>query len=83
MFGLKIHRDGLIRMENERIHVIGKIFWIEDKVFYCSKCNKRYDFAILYNQYPNQPSCKICNNDMEIKEASVRIGIPHPKQGGW
>ena len=65
------------------MHVIGKVLYLERKVFYCSKCDKRYDFAIFYDKFPNQPSCKICNNDMEIKDASLRIGIPHPKLGGW
>ena len=70
-------------MGNEGYNEIGKIVFLQDKVFYCSKCDKRYDYAILYDEYPDQPSCKICNSNMEIKVVSFRFVIPHPKRGGW
>ena len=63
---------------------IGKVVFLDSKVFYCPKCDNRYDYAIIYKDYPNKPSCKICNADMEIKETSMRLfGVPHPKKGGW
>ncbi len=62
---------------------IGKIVYLKDKVFYCSNCDKRFDYAIIYKEYANNPSCKICNKDMEIVESSLRLIIPHPKLGGW
>lgn len=62
---------------------IGKVVYAEGYVFVCSRCNKQYDFAILYNDYPNKPSCKICNSDMELDKPFMRITIPHPKKGGW
>ena len=70
-------------MGNEGYIEIGIIVFHKEKVFYCSKCDKRYDFAIIYEAYPNQLSCKICNKEMEIKESALRITIPHPKLGGW
>jgi len=70
-------------MGNEEYSEIGKIIFHKDKVFYCSKCDKRYDYAILYDAFPDQPSCKICNNNMEIKNSRHRITILHPKLGGW
>jgi hypothetical protein len=62
---------------------IGDIVYQEEYIFYCSNCDKRYDFGIFYLDYPNIPTCKNCNKDMEIKKASFRIVIPHPRKGGW
>lgn len=66
-----------------KFNKLGVIGWINGKVFYCKKCDMRYDFAVYYKDYPNKPSCKICNSDMEITDARLRFAVPHPKEGGW
>ena len=71
------------KMGKEDFKVIGRVVFLESKIFYCPKCDKRYDFAILYQEYPNKPSCKICNSDMKIRSVVFRFVIPHPKRGGW
>ena len=75
--GLTINGEPVIARE------IGKVIYLEDKVFVCPKCKQRYDFAIIYNEYPDEASCKICNSKVEIDNASLRFAIPHPKKGGW
>jgi len=65
------------------VHEIGKIVWLDDKVFVCGKCKRRYDFAIVYEGH-ERPSCRICSSDMTVTDASLRIlGVIHPKNGGW
>jgi len=70
-------------MSDKDYKAIGKVVFLESEVFYCPKCDNRYDYAILYDEYPNKPSCKICNNDMEFNKPGFRFIIPHPKRGGW
>ena len=74
---------GKIAMSDKNYKEIGKVVFLEGKIFYCPKCDKRFDYAILYDKYPDKPSCKVCNSDTVIKKAGFRFGIPHPKRGGW
>lgn len=62
-------------LESIKSFEIGKIIYLEGHVFYCPKCDQRYDHAILYDDYPNKPSCRKCSSDMEIKESMFRFGI--------
>ena len=70
-------------MNDKDYKEIGKVVFLGSEVFYCSKCDNRFDYAILYKDYPEKPSCIICNSDTVIKKASLRIVIRHPKRGGW
>jgi NAD-dependent SIR2 family protein deacetylase len=73
-----------MKMSNKEYKSIGKVVYLDKEVFYCPKCDFRYDFAIIYDEFPNKPSCMKCNSDMEIKASHARwFGIPHPKRGGW
>lgn len=70
-------------MSDKNFKEMGKVVYLESEIFYCPKCDNRFDYAIIYDEYPNKPSCIICNSDTVIKNSSFRIGIRHPKQGGW
>lgn len=56
---------------------------MNDVVFDCKKCDQRYDFAIFYDDEPEVPRCKICNSVLEKTEPRLRLGIVHPRDGGW
>jgi hypothetical protein len=65
---------------------VGELVCIHGKVFECSKCDERYDFAILitseiYLQNMKFPTlvCRKCNQFVTIDNAFLRFRIPDPR----
>ncbi len=65
--------------KNFKIHTEGLVVWIEGHIFYCSKCKLNYDYAILYEDYPEVYTCRICSSDTEVRQAGPRMGIRNPR----